>query len=232
VTIDARRTSDAADTAFTLTASILGAVVAPNPDTIASATIGVPIGRSYTITNLYGAFTGNAVGSTLGSAFRATPTIANLGQNVITFTVAPGSTNLRVAIGSTSDPAADLDLYVFYCNPSCNQVGQAADGDSEEAVSFNSPAAGNWAALVDGYSVPAGTTSYTYVDVFVNSAFGSVAVTDASALRPAGSSWNVPAAVTVNAAPAPGRVLQGTVNVVAGAVLVGSGEVVVTSIAP
>jgi hypothetical protein len=232
VTIDARRTSDAADTAFTLTASILGAVVAPNPDTIASATIGVPIGRSYTITNLYGAFTGNAVGSTLGSAFRATPTIANLGQNVITFTVAPGSTNLRVAIGSTSDPAADLDLYVFYCNPSCNQVGQAADGDSEEAVSFNSPAAGNWAALVDGYSVPAGTTSYTYVDVFVNSAFGSVAVTDASALRPAGSSWNVPAAVTVNAAPAPGRVLQGTVTVVAGAVLVGSGEVVVTSIAP
>ena len=80
VTVDARRTSDAVSAPFTLTASILGASVSPNPDVIASATIGMPVARSYTLTNRFGAFTGRAVGTTLGSAFRATPTIANLAQ--------------------------------------------------------------------------------------------------------------------------------------------------------
>ena len=51
-----------------MTASILGATVSPNPDVIASATIGVPVARTYTLTNLFGAFTGRAVGTTLGSA--------------------------------------------------------------------------------------------------------------------------------------------------------------------
>ena len=74
VTVEARRTSDIEFVPFTLTASVLGATVSPNPDVIASATIGVPVARSYTMTNLFGAFTGRAVGTTLGSAFRDRPT--------------------------------------------------------------------------------------------------------------------------------------------------------------
>ena len=58
VTVDARSTSDADFTPFTLTATLIGALVSPNPDTIASATIGVPVARSYTLTNIFGAFTG------------------------------------------------------------------------------------------------------------------------------------------------------------------------------
>jgi hypothetical protein len=51
--------------------------VAPNPDVLASATIGAPIARSYTITNNFGAFTGSVQSAaTLGSANRQTPTIA------------------------------------------------------------------------------------------------------------------------------------------------------------
>jgi len=42
--------------------------VSPNPDTIASAALGVPLARSYTLTNGFGAFTGRAIGTTLGSA--------------------------------------------------------------------------------------------------------------------------------------------------------------------
>ncbi len=63
VTVEARRTSDAAFTPFTLTASILGASVSPNPDIIPNATVGVPVARSYTLTNIFGAFTGRAVGT-------------------------------------------------------------------------------------------------------------------------------------------------------------------------
>ena len=234
VTVDARRNSDAVPAPFTLTASILGAAVSPNPDEIASATVGVPVARSYTITNLYGAFTGRAVGTGLGSAYLATPSIANLAQQQYLVTVEPGSTSLRATIGGTSDPAADLDLFVFNCTSgTCVLAGQSADGDSEESVTIASPAAGTWVVLVDGYAVPAGSTTYNYVDVFANPGFGSVSVTDANALRPAGVAWTVSGTVTANAAPAAGRVLLGNVQVRTDTnVLVGSGDVIVESVTP
>jgi hypothetical protein len=234
VTVDARRNSDAVAAPFTLTASVLGATVSPNPDVISSATLGVPVARSYEITNLYGAFTGRAVGTALGSAFVATPTMANHARNQTVVMVAAGSTSLRATIGSPSDPAADLDLFVYNCTSgTCLLAGQNADGDSEESVTINNPAAGAWLVLVDGYSVPAGTTTYKYVDVFANAAFGSVSVTDANALRPAGASWIVPGSVTANAAPATGRVLLGNVQVRTDAnVLVGQGDVIVESVSP
>jgi subtilisin family serine protease len=235
VTVDARRNSDAVSAPFTLTASILGASVSPNPDTIASTTIGVPLARSYTITNLFGPFTGRAVGGgTLGSAFRAVPSISTGELLDYPVTVAAGSTSLRATIGSPSDAAADLDLFVYNCTSgTCVLAGQSADGDSEESVTISNPAAGQWRVRVDGYSVPAGTTTFNYVDVFVNPAFGTVSVTDANALRPAGSSWTVPGSVTANAAPAAGRVLLGAVQVRTDTnVLVGSGDVVIESVTP
>ena len=234
VTVEARRTSDVTDAPFTLTVSILGATVAPNPDVIASATIGVPVARSYTATNLFGAFTGRMVGTTLGSARRGVFSIANLAQQQYPVSVTAGSTSLRATIGGTSDLAADLDLFVFNCTSgSCVLAGQSADGDSEESVTIANPAAGTWVVLIDGFAVPAGTTTYNYVDVFVNAAFGSVSVTDADALRAAGSSWTVPGTVTANAAPASGRVLLGNVQVRTSTnVLIGSGDVVVQSVTP
>ena len=234
VSVDARRSSDAASAPFTLIALILGATVSPNPDVIASATIGVPIARSYTITNQFGAFTGRAVGTTLGSARRGTFTIANLEQQFYDVTVTAGTTSLRATIGSPSDPGADLDLFVLNCTTgTCATAGQSADGDSEESVTIANPAAGLWRIFVDGFAVPAGTTTYSYIDVFANPAFGSISVTDANALRPSGGSWTVPASVTANAAPASERVLFGNVQVRTDTnILVGSGDVVIESVTP
>ncbi|MFC7615491.1 S8 family serine peptidase [Actinokineospora soli] len=232
ITVEARRTSDADFTPFTLTATVLGATVSPNPDTIATAVLGVPMNRSYTATNLFGAFTGRMAGSTLGSALLARPTIANLEQQLREVDVAAGSSSLRATIGNPSDPAADLDLFVFNCTTGpCVLAGQAADGDSEESVTIANPAAGRWVVLVDGFAVPAGTTAYDYVDVFVNTAFGSIVVTDANALRPSGAMWTSPATVTATTAPAAGRVLLGQVRVITDTnVLVGSGTVIVESV--
>ena len=234
ITVEARRTSDVEVTPFALTATILGASVSPDPDISEAATGGVPVARSYTLTNRFGPFIGRAVGTTLGSAHIARPNIANLAQQQYPVVVTPGSTSLRATIGNPSDPAADLDLFVFNCTSgSCALAGQSADGDSEESVTIANPGAGNWVVLVDGYAVPAGTTTYNYVDVFVNTAFGAVSVTDANASRPSGSSWTVPGSVTANAAPATGRVLLGNVQVRTDTnFLVGSGDVIVQSVTP
>jgi hypothetical protein len=237
VTVEARRTSDDLDeTAFQLRVSVLGASVSPNPDIIETAAAGSTLlDRPYTITNLFGAFIGRASGSTFGSASLATPTIANLEQQQFPVTVAAGSTSLRATIGSPSDPAADLDLFVFNCTSgSCVLAGQNADGDSEESVTIANPAAGNWVVLVDGFAVPAGTTTYKYVDVFVNTAFGNIAFPDeTNQLRAAGASWEALGDITVGTAPAAGRVLLGQVRVLTDAnVLVGSGDVIVQSVTP
>lgn len=215
VTVEARRTSDDLDaTSFRLRASVLGASVDPNPDIIPSATISVPVARSYTLTNLFGAFTGRATGTTLGSALLLRPTIAQDEVQDRFVTVPTGTTSLRATIGNTT--AADLDLFVHRCPTptTCVQVGSSADGDSEESVTIASPAAGVYRIRVDGFTV-ASPAEYDYVDVFVNPVFGAVSVTDANAPRPAG------------------RVLLGRVEVRTDAnVLVGSGDVIVESVVP
>jgi hypothetical protein len=100
-------------------------------------------------------------------------------------------------------------------------------------VTIANPAAGTLVVLVDGFAVPAGSTAYDYVDVFTNAAFGSVSVTDANALRPAGATWTVPGSVTATAAPAAGRVLLGNVQVRTDTnILIGQGDVIVQSVTP
>jgi lysyl-tRNA synthetase class 2 len=117
--------------------------------------------------------------------------------------VDPGTTSLHAEIGSPSDVGADLDLFVFDCTSgTCVLADFDADGDSEEAVTIDDPAAGLWIVAVDGYAVPSGTTEYSYLDVFANPAFGPVEVDDANALRPAGETWTVEADITPQQAPA------------------------------
>jgi hypothetical protein len=217
-----------------VTASILGATVSPNPDTIPSAVAGAPIAREYTLTTKFGPFTGRAVGSPLGSAKIARPTITEGAQQVYDVTVGAGATSLRATIGRTSDAGADLDLVVFDCTSgTCAVAGTSADGDSEESVTIPNPTAGSWKVLVDGFGVPSGSTQYDYVDVFATPSHGSVAVTDANAPRAAGSTWTVPGTVTAGDAPGAGRVLFGQVLVKTDDDLtVGSGDVVIEAVTP
>jgi hypothetical protein len=237
VTVEARRTSDVDFAPFTLTTSLYGVAITPNPDVIPNAQVGVPIPRSYSLQNNFASFTGRAAGSDLGSARRGVFTIANHAQQEYVTTIPAGSTSFRATIGGPSDPAADLDLFVYQCtDPSCatrTLRGQSADGDSEESVTIANPAAGTWLVRIDGFAVPAGTTTYNYVDIFANVALGSVAVTDANAPHPSGSSWTAPGVVTAGAVPEVGRVLLGTVSAVTeGGVKVGSADVVVEHVTP
>jgi subtilisin family serine protease len=234
LTMDARRTSDANNAPFSLTASLLGATVDPDPDVIATAQVGTAVPRSYTIENQFGAFTGRAVGTSLGSARLGPFTIAHHQTQEYEVEIPAGTASLRATIGNPSDPAADLDLFVV--NPGGVVAAQSADGDSEESVTITNPAAGTWTVVVDGFSVPAGSTSYEYVDVFRKAApatFGTIAVTDADAPRAAGAIWTVVGSVTAQDVPAAGRKLYGNVEVrTSENILVGSGDVIIDNVTP
>jgi subtilisin family serine protease len=230
IVVEARRTSDVPVADFSITASILGAKVSPNPDVIDTAQVGVGVNRSYTLTNLFGTFTGRAAGGNLGSARSERSTVAQGASTEYQVAVEDGSSSLTVRIGNPGDLKADLDLFVY--DAAGKNVGQSADGDSEEAVTVSNPK-GTYRVVVDGYSVPAGTTAYDYLDVFANTKFGTVAVTDADAVRPAGESWEVSGTVTAEVAPAAGRYLLGNVQVRTSTnVLVGSGDVKVMTVTP
>jgi hypothetical protein len=223
--VESRRTSPFLDNPYRLTAAVQGVTVEPETQTV-TAPQGVATPVSWTVKNDFGPVTVKGVGGNLGSAFSERPTIAD-GESVESEVVVPaGAERLDVAIGNVSDLSADLDLTVY--NAAGAVVGQSADGDSEEAVSIANPAAGTYTVVVDGYSVPAGTTEYDYRDVFFSPSLGSLTVPGNDITLQGGQSATVTGSITASAPAAAGRQLFGQMRVVtpAGAVL-GTGSVLV-----
>ncbi|MBM7859288.1 S8 family serine peptidase [Lentzea nigeriaca] len=232
IVVEARRTSDADLAPYSVTASVLGTSISPNPDVIASAALGAPLNRSYTVTNTQAAFNGRLVAGSVGSAKSDRPSIANLETKFFDIQVPAGASKLTATIGNTSDASADLDLFVLNCTSgTCVTAGTSADGDSEESVTVNAPAAGLWRVQIDGYSVPAGTTAYDYFDVYTAAGLGTLTVTDSNADRAAGASWNAAGVITPLGQPGAGRVLRGELEVrTADENVVGNGAVIVQSV--
>ena len=233
IEVEARRTSPSLVNPYTVSAAAQGVTVDPASQTLASVRTGVPSDLSWEVTNDFGAVSMVPQGGNLGSAVSERKTIAN--EAVQEFTVAvpeSGAERLTATIGRTSDLGADLDLYVL--NAAGTIVGRAADGDSEESVTITKPEAGTtYTVRVDGYSVPAGTTQYDYLDVFISEALGALTTSGVTVDLAVGGSATVTGAVTAKSAPAAGRQLFGEMKVVstAGAVL-GTGSVLVGSVTP
>ncbi|MCE7006211.1 S8 family serine peptidase [Kibdelosporangium philippinense] len=232
--VEARRTSDTASAPFSITATAITTKINPNPDTVESMQAGVPLPRNYSVANSTAAFNGRLVGGPLSSALQQRPNIAHLAQQQRAITVLPGSTSLSVAIGKTSDPVADLDLFLFNCTTgTCVLAAQSADADSEESVRVVNPAAGLWVSLVDGFAVPAGTTDFDYQDVFSSPQLGTLAINDANAQRGVGATWSTAATVTAAAVPPAGRKLRGDLTVqTSDGGIVGNGTIQINAVTP
>lgn len=225
--VESRRTSPLLDNPFTLTASVLGVTVTPPSQTLASVTVGTPAPVSFTVRNDFGTVDASARGGSLGSALRDRPTIADGAKLIRTVEVPAGTERLDVTIGGTADRGADLDLTVT--GPSGDR--QSADGDSEESVTYLAPQPGTYTITIDGYDVPAGTTAFDYLDVYFSPALGTLTVPTAPFTLANGESTTLQGQVTATAAPAAGRSLFGTMQVVSrsGAVL-GTGTVVIGTV--
>ncbi|MFD9000354.1 S8 family serine peptidase [Streptomyces sp. NPDC059582] len=213
IDVESRRTSPLLDNPYKLDVAVLGAAFDPATVTVPEAKVGVPSAASWKVTNNFAALDGTLVGGPLGSSKSARPAIKEGEKQITTVEVPAGAKSLDVAIGKVSDTSADLDLTVY--DAAGTQVGQSADGDSEEAVSLASPAAGTYTIEVVGYSVPAGSTDYDYQDIFFSAALGSVSV-DASAPVKLGTGASATLSGSVTAlAPAPeGREFFGQAQLV------------------
>ncbi|MGW2423924.1 S8 family serine peptidase [Streptomyces sp. NPDC001709] len=232
VEVESRRTSPLLDNPYTLDVSVLGAAFDPETVTVPEAKAGTPAGVSWKVTNTYAALDGKLVGGPLGSAKTARPSIKEGETQTTTVDVPAGAKSLDVAIGGVSDTAADLDLTVY--DASGKQVAQSADGDSEEAVSIPSPAAGTYTIKVVGYSVPSGSTDYDYRDVFFSPTLGTVTVDDqAPVALGTGDSATVTGQVTAAAVAPAGREFFGQVQLVnAHGTVAGIGSVKIEKVTP
>ncbi|MFI1420350.1 S8 family serine peptidase [Streptomyces sp. NPDC020731] len=232
IEVEARRTSPLLDNPYKLDVAVLGAAFAPETVTVPEAKVGTPAAVSWKVTNGFAALDGKLVGGPLGSSKTERPAIGTGDTHTTTVEVPAGATSLDVAIGNVSDASADLDLKVY--DQDGNQVGQSADGDSEESVSIASPAAGTYTVEVVGYSVPAGSTDYDYRDVFFSASLGSVDVGGSAPVRlGTGDSASVSGDVTVAAAAPEGRAFFGRVQLVnARGTVAGVGNVAIEKVAP
>ena len=72
------------------------------------------------------------------------------------------------------------------CRISTNGAGPLG----EETVTVQHPTAGKWKIVVDAPSAPSGNTSYDYLDVVFNQAYGMVSVTDMPARHESAGEWS------------------------------------------
>ncbi|MEV5488863.1 S8 family serine peptidase [Streptomyces bobili] len=232
IEVESRRTSPLLDNPYKLDVTVFGAAFDPATVTVPEAKVGTPAPVSWKVTNNFAAVDGKLVGGPLGSSKKARPTIADHENQTTTVEVPAGAKSLDVSIGGVSDASADLDLTVY--DAAGNQVAQQADGDSNEAVSIPSPAAGTYTIEVAGYSVPAGTTAYDYLDVFFSSSLGTVGVDESTPVKLATGASTAVAATVTAAAPAPeGRSFFGQVQLVnARGTVAGLGSVSIEKVLP
>ncbi len=230
IEVEARRTSRTLANPYTLRTAMQSVAVTPETVVLPTVVAGEPTAVTWALKNELAPVTVTGKGGPLGSAVTSRPTIAEGAVQDYEVVVPAGASRLDVSIGGTSDPAADLDLYVELDGV---EVGRSADGDSEEAVSIDAPAAGTYTVIVDGYAVPAGTTEYDYRDVFYSASLGSVSVPPTTLALANGETASITGSVVAQQAPAAGRQLFGELTVVTSeGATVGRGNVLIEAVTP
>jgi hypothetical protein len=211
ISVEARRTTPFLENPFTLTAEIQGVTVDPATTVLDRVQLGRDVPLTWQLTNRLAPVTVTGRGGPLGSAHEARGSIATNEVDTYSVSVPAGASRLDVAIDNPSDLGADLDLYVFRNG---TLVGQSADGDSDESVTLPNPAAGDYTVEVDGYDVPAGTTTYDYRDAYYSTALGTLEVDQDEQALGNGATGQLSGSLTASAAPPAGRSLTGRVDVV------------------
>ncbi|MFI1863760.1 S8 family serine peptidase [Streptomyces jumonjinensis] len=239
IEVESRRTSPLLDNPYKLDVTLLGAEFDPAVQTIPEAEVGVPAAVEWNVVNQLAPIDGKLAGGALGSEKVVRPTLkadpdpaqGEIRDYETEITVGEGVERLDVSVGNPSDRNADLDLAVYRGSV---RVASSADADSEESVSLAKPAAGVYTVVVEGYSIPSGTTEFTYRDAFFAPSLGEIKVpANQSVKLGTGESARFSADVVV-AGPAPeGRKFFGEARLVnARGTSAGAGNAVIEKVTP
>ena len=224
---------------FTLAASIVGVDVTAAPESLTPAGGAI----SLTLANRLARINAEASSIALGSAASTERSIKRGEQHLYEITVPAGATSLRARVADVSDPAADLDIYLLDCtdppppaeppvqkeqergiksplelDPKCGPRAKLDDLFPGGEIEVTHPAPGRWVVVVDAFAVPAGQTTYRYLDVFTHPRFGTVAVSDVPADRGPAGSWTVRGHAWVAESPEAPRRLHARVLVTSAAI--------------
>lgn len=213
IEVESRRTSPSLNNPFQLTARVQGVAVEPAVVELPSVTAGTATPVTWSLTNTFGPVAVTGQGGPLSSVHAERPTIAEGASQEYTVEVPAGATRFTARIGNPASAAADLDLYVFRGTA---EVGRAADGDSEEAVTINNPPAGTYRVVVEGYAVDGagGSTAYDYRDSFSAAALGTLSAPANPLDLAHGATATLTGTVTAQSTPLAGRALFGELSVV------------------
>ena len=231
VTLDTSRTSTASPSTYSLTVETFSVTIAPTSWTETGVTTPSTRGpKTFTATNNGASFTGSITGSSLTSAREETPLAfaAGAAPQVRFIELPAGTSRLTVQLFQLPGAAADLDLFVYDCTAgpnACVLRGSGTSATSNETVNVTTGLnAGQWKTVVDPFFVPAGGTSFRYLDEWAKASLGSIATTDAPAVRGTGASWTADATATLAESPGTGRFLRGFVSVSMGSTVLASAE--------
>jgi len=228
IEVESRRTSPYLDNPYTLSATVFGVDVNPPVVHLPTVAAHTDTAVNWTLTNRFGPVVASAVGGPLGSGRSQRPNIADGEVQLYPVTVPAGATRFTAAINNPSDLGADLDLVVLFNG---DVVGISADGDSDESVTLDAPAAGDYVVAVLGYAVPTGHTDFDLLDVYYAPSFGALTVPAGPFSLAPGASRPLAGTVRAELAPGAGRVLVGdlTINTGSGAEI-GHGRVVIDAV--
>ena len=118
--------------------------------------------------------------------------VALMSAELAIWTVAPGSTYLRIVMppDAVDDLAIDLDLFLY--DPSNNQVASSTSGGTNEFIDLVFPGPGNWTLYVHGWQTAGPSADYRMHHwVLPNTTGGSLVVDSAPASAAIGESGTV-----------------------------------------
>ena len=186
----AREDEPVTPTSASLTVSAIGVEVAG--DDLALGNGGGRRSEGITATNRLAEFTGGIASLPQGAARKEHRRIGPREQQILEIDVPEGSTGLMVYLGGFAEAEADLDVYLHDCTGDhCDRERTSANLRGEEDIYIDTPAAGIWKVVVDGFQVPEEGIDYEYLDVVFNPTFGSVSVADVPKERERDASWDV-----------------------------------------
>jgi hypothetical protein len=198
---------------FQITARIFGAECKVSEPEFNTRVREVANKQQVRFANYFASVDGYYAETSLGSAFTTRETISEASPPIVyEINVPQGANALMATVNGPVTKDADVDLYLYLCANGCELKAFSARNGITEKVVVIQPAAGKWKVVIDPVSVPSGTLTVDYTDVFTHPVFGSLVPLSRNATYATGVNGDTEVLASISAVPVGNRHLVGLVQ--------------------